>query len=143
RAVQPAAEGDEPAPAPLLGHLLAVEEPRLHRLVLGPEDGQDVGLAEIGVLPGDVGGDILNACRVAGYGKDAPGLGRGHCVHFGSPLDCGHEAPPLCCIWLSSLAELAIPHRKTGKRGCQPVCAEGFHCGAKVACTIVELGFTP
>ncbi|MCI5190696.1 MAG: hypothetical protein D3905_13110 [Candidatus Electrothrix sp. AS4_5] len=62
RVVQPAAEGDKPAPAPLLGHLLTVEESRLHGLVLGPEDSQDVSFAEVGVPQGDVISDILNAC---------------------------------------------------------------------------------
>ena len=95
RAVQFAGEGQGIAERARLGHLLAVEQPRLNGLVLGVENGQDVGLAEIRMPQGDVGGDILATGHIAGHEKDSVRRGRGERVDFRSPLNRCHDASPV------------------------------------------------
>jgi hypothetical protein len=67
-------------------------------LGLSAEDGQDVVLVEIGVLPGNVCGKILDTSGVARDETGTVGQGYGQGIGYRSPLYCCHCLPPFAGI---------------------------------------------
>jgi hypothetical protein len=68
---------DKPATKAILGHLLAIKQPQEDDFILSFEDRQDVVFAEVRMMKGNVSGNVLGVCRVAGHKAEAVGGGRG------------------------------------------------------------------